>query len=98
MAIESRNPATEQLIERFEPTEPREIEAALRAAAETFQAHRRTDIGERAVKMMAVAESLEARKPALARLVTEEMGKTLAAATAEIDKCAGVCRSRPGSF
>ncbi len=92
MSIESRNPATGQLIERFEPTEPAEVEAALDAAVEAFRRHGRAGLVARATKADALADALETHKPALARLLTEEMGKTLGAAMAEIDKCAWVCR------
>ena len=42
--------------------------------------------------MSAIADMLEARAPALATLVTREMGKPVAGAEGEIRKCAWVCR------
>lgn len=42
--------------------------------------------------MQRAAEILEDEKQAFARMMTEEMGKPLAASVAEVEKCAWVCR------
>jgi succinate-semialdehyde dehydrogenase/glutarate-semialdehyde dehydrogenase len=49
-------------------------------------------IAERAGLMRRAAEVLEARKDALGRTMTLEMGKTVRSAVAEAEKCAWVCR------
>jgi succinate-semialdehyde dehydrogenase/glutarate-semialdehyde dehydrogenase len=69
-----------------------EIEAALDAADQAFREHRATPFAERAAKLVAVAELLERDKERWSRLLTEEMGKTLTASLAEVEKCAWVCR------
>jgi succinate-semialdehyde dehydrogenase/glutarate-semialdehyde dehydrogenase len=68
------------------------VDEKLQRAADAFERHRRTSIAERADKMRRAGEILEAEKDRLARLMTTEMGKTLAAARAEAEKCAWVCR------
>jgi succinate-semialdehyde dehydrogenase/glutarate-semialdehyde dehydrogenase len=92
MAIASINPATGETLKTFEPHSPSQIEQKLQLAAETFQAHRRSSLDERAAKMTRVAEILEDEKLALGKLMTTEMGKPIKAAIAEAEKCAWVCR------
>jgi succinate-semialdehyde dehydrogenase/glutarate-semialdehyde dehydrogenase len=51
----------------------------------------KTDFAERAVLMNNAATVLKTRREEYARLMTLEMGKPIAAARAEVDKCAWVC-------
>ena len=92
MSVVSINPATETEIERFEPHDANGVEAALATAEVAFKGWRLTDLATRAGILMDTARLLEARKPQLAAHMTAEMGKPLAEAEAEIDKCAWVCR------
>src|SRR5688500_9321994 len=92
MAIATVNPATGALIKTFEPLTDAEIGARLQRAVVAFQAHRRTTFAERAAKMLRVAAILEAEQDAFARIMTTEMGKTYAAALAEVVKSATGCR------
>ncbi len=92
MVLRSINPATEEVVEEFEPHDDAEIERRLARAAEAFGKLRRTSPEERAYLLLAVAELLESGKERWGRLLTEEMGKTLASAVAEVEKCAWVCR------
>jgi succinate-semialdehyde dehydrogenase/glutarate-semialdehyde dehydrogenase len=57
-------------------------------AARTFETYRRTTFAERAVWMRAAADIYDAEQPDIARMLTTEMGKTFAAAKAEVAKCA----------
>ncbi len=92
MAIATINPATGELLKKFEPLSDAAIEDKLRRAAETFRRYRTTPFSERAQKMMKAASILEAEKEALARLMTLEMGKTYRSAVDEAVKCAWGCR------
>ena len=92
MAIASINPTTGETLKTFEPHSPAQIEQKLQLAVETFQAHRRSSLAERAAKMTRVAEILENEKLALGKLMTTEMGKPIKAAIGEAEKCAWVCR------
>jgi len=86
MAIASLNPATGELLKRFEPISDSEIEKKLDLADQTFRAYRRTAFSERARNMMRVAGILESEKIELAKLMTTEMGKTLRSAAEEAVK------------
>ena len=73
------------------------LDAKLQRAADAFAAHRRTALAERSERLRAAADILEDRAEAFGRLMTQEMGKPLAEATAEAEKCAWVCRYYAGN-
>lgn len=89
--LESINPATEEVLGRFSAAAPDEIEAAIAEADTAQQAWRRTSIPERAAVMRRLAGSLRRRREDYGRLITLEMGKPIAEAVAEIEKCAWAC-------
>jgi succinate-semialdehyde dehydrogenase/glutarate-semialdehyde dehydrogenase len=93
MAIATINPATGELVKKFEPLTDAEVEAKVKRAAETFPEYRKVPFAERARRMLRAAEILEAEKDACGRLMTLEMGKPLKAAVAEAAKCATDCRN-----
>jgi succinate-semialdehyde dehydrogenase/glutarate-semialdehyde dehydrogenase len=92
MPIASINPATGELLKKFEPLSDSGLEQRLRLAVEAFHRHRRTSFAERAKKMVTAAEIFEAEKETLARVMTAEMGKTFRSAVDEAVKCAWACR------
>ena len=92
MTMTSTNPATSQIVERFEEHTPEQVEQKLQAAVRAFRVHRRTSFATRAQHMQRAAEILLADKQRLGRMMTEEMGKTLKSAIAEAEKCALACR------
>lgn len=92
MPIASVNPATGETIATFEPLGSADIELKLQRAVEAFAINRARTFVERAERMMRAAEILEARSDELGRTITLEMGKPIAAAVAEVRKCATVCR------
>lgn len=92
MTITSTNPATAQIIERFDEHTPEQVEAKLQAAMRAFRGYRRTSFAARASRMQRAAEILLAEKQHFGRMMTEEMGKTLKSAVAEAEKCALACR------
>jgi succinate-semialdehyde dehydrogenase/glutarate-semialdehyde dehydrogenase len=92
MAIASMNPATGELIKRFDPNTEREIESALDHAVSAFEKHRATSFAERAAKLRRAAELLEKDCKQLALIITSEMGKLLRGSIDEIEKCARGCR------
>jgi succinate-semialdehyde dehydrogenase / glutarate-semialdehyde dehydrogenase len=96
MSIATVNPATGQVLKTFGPMSDEQVHAAVGAAADGFHALRRTSFAERAGWMTAAADILEAERDDIARLMTTEMGKTYAAAKAEVAKCAAACRFYAG--
>ena len=92
MAIATTNPATGEVLKTFEPLTEAQIDERLARAAAGFEQLRRTSYQQRAGWLRAAAGILEAETDDIARLMTTEMGKTLAAARAEVAKCASACR------
>jgi len=91
MAIASVDPRTGETRETFVPDHDAAIEAKLETAARAYRQWRGTSFAERAAPMRRAGELLDAEKESLARLMTEEMGKTRTSAVAEAAKCAKVC-------
>ena len=92
MAIATVNPATGESLKTFEAATEVEIDERLTLAVKAFERHRRTSMDERAAIMMRAADILDAGKLEFGRLMTLEMGKPIAAAIAEAEKCASACR------
>lgn len=89
--IVSANPTTGESLKSFAPHSHAQIEAALEAAAEAQRAWALRPISDRVGLLTAVAKVLRARKAEYARLITQEMGKPIAEAEAEVEKCAWGC-------
>ena len=90
--MKSVNPATGEAFASYDTLTPPQIEERLARAQAAFGSYRLTSFAERAGWMNRAADILEARKQELGILATREMGKTLAAAVAEVQKCAVGCR------
>src|SRR5436305_13291400 len=91
MVIQSINPATEEILASFDEFTPTQIDEALDEAAGAFRQWRAASFAERAEPMRRAARYLRANKQRFAGLITAEMGKPIAEAEAEIDKCAWNC-------
>ncbi len=90
--MSSVNPATGEVLARFDELTDAELEAKLARAADTFRSWRLRPLAERAALMTRAADVLDRRKDHWARTMTLEMGKTLRSAVGEAEKCAWVCR------
>ena len=91
MALQSINPATDQLVAEYPEATPEDVTRILRAARAACGSWRRTALPERAASLRRAGALLRARKDELARLMAVEMGKPLAQGRAEAEKCAWVC-------
>ena len=89
--ILSLNPATEEVLASFDPFTSEQVGDALADADRAFRVWRERSIEERAGPMRRLATILRDRSDRYARLMTEEMGKPIAEARAEIEKCAFAC-------
>ncbi|MBV8517180.1 MAG: NAD-dependent succinate-semialdehyde dehydrogenase [Acidobacteria bacterium] len=92
MAIASVNPATGETIATFEPLSNADIEQKLQKSIEAYAINRARSFPERAALLLRAADLLDRRAHDYATTLTTEMGKTIKAAVAEVQKCAMVCR------
>ena len=91
MAIESVNPATGEVLRRFDAMSREEVAGAVAACAAAQRTWGAAGFEERAGPLRAAAGLLRAEREALAREMALEMGKPLAQGAAEAEKCASVC-------
>jgi succinate-semialdehyde dehydrogenase/glutarate-semialdehyde dehydrogenase len=88
----SINPATGETIADYAEHTPEQIEASLAKAELGFRDWRHSRFAERTALLLRVADILDERRDRLAEIAVLEMGKRLAEAKAEIEKCAAGCR------
>ncbi|MDG4662977.1 NAD-dependent succinate-semialdehyde dehydrogenase [Mycobacterium sp. 236(2023)] len=86
--ITTVNPATGAVLATYPAMTDAEIDQSLDAAARAQLAWSQTDFGTRSHILRAAAAQLRERDADLTLLITREMGKPLAEATAEVHKCA----------
>lgn len=84
----SKNPATGESGASFEELSAADVDARLDKAVAAFRRWRTTPMAERTALLERIADQYETNRDRLARTITFEMGKTLASATAEVQKCA----------
>ncbi|HEV2068856.1 MAG TPA: NADP-dependent succinic semialdehyde dehydrogenase, partial [Acidimicrobiales bacterium] len=92
MPIATVDPATGETVQTFDPLTDADLEERLGAAARAFTSYRATSFGDRARWLLAAADILDDERQQVGRMMTTEMGKTLVAARAEVQKCARACR------
>ncbi len=90
--IASINPATGETLRLFEELAEARIEDKLARAEAAYRGYRKTPFAERARWLSNLAGILESEKDRIGRIMTNEMGKPIAAARAEAAKCAWACR------
>jgi succinate-semialdehyde dehydrogenase/glutarate-semialdehyde dehydrogenase len=92
MSIATINPATGETVRTFDEAGDAELDRKLELAHRAFAHWKATSFSQRAGAMAKAGELLDAEKERWARLMVLEMGKTIASARAEAEKCAWVCR------
>ncbi|MFT4271161.1 MAG: NAD-dependent succinate-semialdehyde dehydrogenase [Pantoea sp.] len=85
------NPATGENITEYSVHTAQEVEQRISAATEAQHTWGKKPVSERVTLLPRIAEVLRRHKARYAALITEEMGKPIAEAEAEIEKCAVTC-------
>jgi succinate-semialdehyde dehydrogenase / glutarate-semialdehyde dehydrogenase len=91
MSMKAVNPATGEVLREYPEHDDRQVQQKLEKAEEAFASWRKVPFNERARLMSRAADLLRERVEDYGRLMTEEMGKPIAASESEVDKCAWVC-------
>jgi succinate-semialdehyde dehydrogenase/glutarate-semialdehyde dehydrogenase len=91
MTMQSINPATEEVLATFEEFTLGQVDQALTQTRDAYRSWRATSFAERAGLLRRAGTYLREHKAELARLMTLEMGKPIAEAEAEAEKCAWNC-------
>jgi succinate-semialdehyde dehydrogenase/glutarate-semialdehyde dehydrogenase len=91
MRFTSTDPSSGEVIAEYPSLTDAEVAEVLTRADMAFRSWRRVDSSSRARVLTATAGVLRDRLEDLARLMTQEMGKPLDQARAEVEKCAWVC-------
>jgi acyl-CoA reductase-like NAD-dependent aldehyde dehydrogenase len=86
--IETIDPATGDVLERIPLMDARQIDAKLEAAARRAPLWSAAPFEERARLLLSVAAALRSQRDSLAVTAVREMGKPIAQARAEVEKCA----------
>jgi len=92
MAIQSINPATQEIFKIFDAHTDEALENIVAQADATFRDWHQTSFAERQNLMMKAAEILEQEVDHYAELISLEMGKPISQSLGEVKKCANVCR------
>ena len=90
--LESISPTTGERIASWSTHTTSQVEQAIGSSHDAFASWRTADWPRRTALLEAVADELIARREQLATLMTDEMGKPIREALAEIDKCAWTAR------
>ena len=91
MSFEVINPATGEKVTEIPSWDSQQLESALAAVASASPSWRKTPMTERCILMHKAADVLRDNKDKYAAIVTQEMGKLINDARAEVEKCATVC-------
>ena len=90
--IVSLNPATNQIYKEFHFIERSDLLRKIEKAHEAFQAQKVLTYTQRSEKLINLANLVDNNADKYAKIITSEMGKPIAQATAEVKKCAVHCR------
>ncbi|HHO59656.1 MAG TPA: NAD-dependent succinate-semialdehyde dehydrogenase [Thiotrichales bacterium] len=91
MSFKVINPASGQQIREVPAWNEAEIETALAQVAAVTPSWAATPMSERCALMHQAGEVLRQNRDRYAAMITQEMGKLIKDARAEVEKCAGVC-------
>ena len=89
--VETVNPATGKVIAKYQNMTDDQIREKVKNARSALKGWKNLDIGERCSLTRNLGRIMRRNKGEYAKLITEEMGKPVRQATAEVEKCAWLC-------
>ncbi len=91
MRIETINPATEEILKRYEVDSKTRIKNKVDLSRKAFVDWRETSVVERSDLLRSLARSMRKNLDSDAELITTEMGKPIKESYAELEKCMLLC-------
>ena len=91
MPLQSINPTTEEVVATYTELSDGDVDTKLARAEEAFGVWKRTSFAQRKEKMLRLAQLLKQNGREIGMIATQEMGKPIIQAKAEVEKCAWVC-------
>lgn len=91
MAMKAINPATDVLIREYAEHDASQVQEIISKTQADWQSWKNTSFEHRSALMRKAAGILTKNKEKYARLMSEEMGKVISEARAEVEKCVWVC-------
>jgi len=89
--IKSINPYNQEIVFEIAEFDKKEVEKAIDKAEAQYKIWKEAHFSERAILMRAVGEELRNNSHEYAEIITQEMGKPITQAVAEVQKCAALC-------
>ncbi len=89
--VQTLNPATNEVLKTYTLLSKSEITEKLQQAENAFQSWKNTSFVERSELFRKLSLLLKEKQQKLATLMTQEMGKPISQAKAEVEKCAWLC-------
>ena len=89
--IETINPATGKVIAKYQNMDDDQVREKVKNARLAIHSWKNLDIGERCSIVRNLGRVMRKNKDEYAKLITEEMGKPIRQAIAEVEKCAWLC-------
>ncbi|MFZ0345318.1 MAG: aldehyde dehydrogenase family protein, partial [Nitrososphaeraceae archaeon] len=89
--IETINPATGKVIAKYQNMDDDQVREKVRNSRLALHGWKNLDIGERCSIARNLGRVMRKNKDEYAKLITEEMGKPIRQAIAEVEKCAWLC-------
>jgi succinate-semialdehyde dehydrogenase/glutarate-semialdehyde dehydrogenase len=91
MSFPSVDPATGEKLREYPEWDTTRLDKALDLAATAAPRWAALEVGERCKKLRELAAVLKRHRDEYAEIMSREMGKVMAEAKAEVEKCAGAC-------
>ena len=91
MGMSTVNPVTGEKVKTFETWGESYLNEVLQGCSERSETWQATTMEERCHLMLNAAKVIRSRSEELATMITQEMGKLIREARAEVEKCAGIC-------
>lgn len=91
MTFTSMDPASGEKLQDYQEWDATRLDKALDVAATAAARWGSLEVGERCKKLRELGTVLRRRRDEFAELMSREMGKVMAEARAEVEKCAGAC-------